>query len=137
MMLGMERAIMADISEPSTNGQRLPTELADVLSSGSLDTFEVSTQDFKDQFDEDILQALNVLDGDRWRGRRSERRVQPHRAPEVREGRIARNRCREEDTGGIFPALGSSRQHAQEHGTPTLSNAGNRAVHRDLLSTGR
>jgi hypothetical protein len=124
---------MADISEPSTNGQRLPTELADVLSSASPDTFEVSTQDFKDQFDEDILQTLDV---DKWRLGADLNEEYGRIEHEVREAESFETAEEKKIRERFFPRLAALANMPRNTGLHVADAEDIAAIHRGLLFNG-
>jgi hypothetical protein len=124
---------MAGVGESSTNGQQLSGKAVEAVSPIADDPFSVSAKTFEEQFDESILQTLDI---DTWRlgndldqeYRRIEREVREAEKLETAKERQIRDE--------FFPrlaALPHMPKNAGKHKTDPENIA---AVHRGLLFNG-
>lgn len=124
---------MVENGKPSTNGKRIPTKESEATPPSDADAFPISAKAFEDQFDEDILQTLDV---DQWRlgsdlneeYRRIEREVRDAEEIETSEEK----RIRDE----FFPRLAALPNMPRNTGKHAVDLDDIAAVHRGLLFNG-
>lgn len=123
---------MAEDGESSTNGQKLTAGAVDGAPPSDDDTFSVSAKAFEDQFDENILQTLDVT---RWRLGNDLDQEYQRLEREVREAEKIETARDKQIREELFPRLAALKtpKNAGKHETTPENIA---SVHRGLLFNG-